>query len=439
MVVEPTDFTERVSLTMRRAVRLCSLRRIGRRASHRVARALFAVAFWMLSTFFVRVRKPIARSDKASDELDNTTSKVGIPPQNIQIDGRREYLWGEYFRELPRVRPRNTPTVSIVISHCKEPLDWVEETTAGLRVKKLTIYSKCGVSPSQAPASASVIKLPNVGRCDHTYARHMATISDEEDQSEVLVFMTDTHRRDHHQKINPRPLVDVVEEANGLVGFGCGEIPFASGLSASLHGLSLWHLTSEVEKFNMDNYVADAGYVNESFESFETNTSLSNWWHDLDLHMPKPIMPICYSGYFAAKVASILPRRPVLSQIYRSLERGDNIIEGHYAERTFAALLLPPLNYDAMKEPFCSPFVAVRECRRNEGYCGMLRNIGMGTLKDRLYLRENHGGNLGTRDLREACGEISWKSRGGAALYEGTNYPQHVPLMRTPDRASARI
>ena len=288
---------------------------------------------------------------------------------------------GGIFSDVHREQTAPLPSSPIIISHCKETLEWVEEAIAGINVKRLTIYTKCGKPVLGAPPFAHVIKLPNVGRCDHTYALHMANISDYTDINEVHVFMKDTHRRHHHKNFKSRPLRDVVIEASGSTGYSCGCLPDVKRNAFTetyrlkeLFGRdhSLWHLTSEVEKFSMDTYVANGGYDLSTTTSFENNNSLSQWWARCGLQMPRPIMPICYSGYFAAKLQNILSGQTVWSSIQQSLERGDNIIEGHYAERTFAALLMPPLTQRTTTQLYCSPYVAIRTCRRNDGYCGML-------------------------------------------------------------------
>ena len=156
----------------------------------------------------------------------------------------------------------------------------------------------------------------------YTYALHMALISDHADQDEVVVFMKDTHRRHHHKRLKSRPLVDVAEEANGPVGFSCGCLPLASGTlfhptdgrELFRRDLSFWHLTREVEKFETDTYVANGAYGMNDLVSFEKNTSLSKWWHEMDIQMPKPLMPICYSGS-TAKFANILPKRSFVKNL----------------------------------------------------------------------------------------------------------------------------
>lgn len=57
-----------------------------------------------------------------------------------------------------------------------------------------------------------------------------------------------------------------------------------------------------------------------------------------------PVWPICYGGGFATTREAVQQIAPeTWRAIAESMERGDNIEESHYMERTWAALLAPPL------------------------------------------------------------------------------------------------
>lgn len=75
--------------------------------------------------------------------------------------------------------------------------------------------------------------------------------------------------------------------------------------------------------------------------------------------------------YAAARPANILASRAVWTRMVTLLERGDNILEGHYAERTFAAVLLPALPPHAVETILCQSR-SVRQCSHTAGYCGTL-------------------------------------------------------------------
>ncbi|CAJ1970207.1 unnamed protein product [Cylindrotheca closterium] len=80
-------------------------------------------------------------------------------------------------------------TIDLVISHCNLPVDWIFTSFASPEedaynddigydplsiFRNVTIISKCNLPVEGAPPSATIIRLPNVGRCDHSYAHYLA-------------------------------------------------------------------------------------------------------------------------------------------------------------------------------------------------------------------------------------------------------------------------
>ena len=69
----------------------------------------------------------------------------------------------------------------------------------------------------------------------------------------------------------------------------------------------------------------------------------------------RPLWQTCYGGSFAARREGIV-RWPLSfwRWLSSSLSRGDNILEGHFAERTWAKLLAPPLSLDQEMAILCA-------------------------------------------------------------------------------------
>ena len=284
--------------------------------------------------------------------------------------------------------------VSIVISHCARALDWFEDATSSLDVRSVTVYSKCGKPVVGAPANARIIQLPNVGRCDHSFAYHMNTLGGAKgmESESVVLSVKDTFTSPHHADLEHRDLTEVVAEASGPAGFSCGKLPnytltfdktkpFRKAWFDTIfnHGAewSFWHDVSEISKFTLDSYVSYGWYHNELNEENKKLFSVSEvptfemWWKMLGAPELDKIMPVCYSGFFAAQKRNIMYAAPALARMQHMLERGDNIIEGHYAERSFAALLLPQLPANITEQILCLAN-AFRRCKGSAGYCGIL-------------------------------------------------------------------
>ena len=285
--------------------------------------------------------------------------------------------------------------VAIVISHCARALDWFNDATSSLDVRSVTVYSKCGKPVVGAPANARIIQLPNVGRCDHSFAYHMNTLVGAARGSEstsVVLFLKDTFTVLHQTDLEHRDLTEVVAEASGPSGFSCGKLPnytltfdktkpFRRAWFDTIlnHGAewSFWHDVSEISKFTLDYYVSKGRYRNELNEdnkklfSASAVPSFETWWKMLEAPQLHKIMPVCYGGFFAVQTRNIMYAAPALARMQNMLERGDNIIEGHYAERSFAALLLPKLPANIIEQILCLAD-AFRRCKGSAGYCGTL-------------------------------------------------------------------
>lgn len=74
-------------------------------------------------------------------------------------------------------------TAEIVVSQCRHGLGWLEGARAsiesrGLFLARTTVYTKCGryekLVALPVLRGAEIVQLPNVGRCDHAYAHHLA-------------------------------------------------------------------------------------------------------------------------------------------------------------------------------------------------------------------------------------------------------------------------
>mmetsp|Transcript_35170 Transcript_35170/g.87966 ORF Transcript_35170/g.87966 Transcript_35170/m.87966 type:complete len:442 (-) Transcript_35170:57-1382(-) len=339
-----------------------------------------------------------------------STSASTLPPLELPRDysvACGDHLWHGSLEALDtdRVGGEDPPLrslspllvpVSIAISYCEAPLDWLAGAVRDLDVRSVTVYSKCNMPVSEdslgfpkgsrGRVTVTVVKLPNVGRVDHSYTYHLAQLPLDTDPNEVQLFMKDTHRSFHQWQLRQRPLRDVVEEASGFTGYSCGRLPdwrltFDKTYFPSktwFHTLlnydadwSFWHLSSEVSKFIQADYKSNGKYEARDGKSFAGNLTFVDWWDGLGVPLPGPIMPVCYAGVFAAKPANIIASRAVWARMLRLLERGDNILEGHYSERTYAAVLLPALPPHAVKK-IQSLSRSVRRCSHAVGFCGTL-------------------------------------------------------------------
>ena len=128
--------------------------------------------------------------------------------------------------------------------------------------------------------------------------------------------------------------------ASSSNGFACG-ISLVEKSWSAYHDkgdLFTWTL-KEYEKGVEDYHTGDG----VPFES-ETVSSVGDFYTSLNANPLPDLVQVCYQGMFAASTANIFKQDAhVWKAMEKSLSRGDNVEEGHYAERLWGALLATPL------------------------------------------------------------------------------------------------
>ena len=245
-----------------------------------------------------------------------------------------------------------TKKIHIVVSHCKSGLDWIPQYVKGYNVESIHVISKCGKTVNGAPEMATIEVLPNVGRCDHTYAYYINKVLDKkvkknEEKDSIVVFLKDdVSRKNMHQGGVWNNFGSLLKLASSDNGFGCGVIPGYRWFEGKLLFLSAYHEVKTLFTFSMAEYERNIkGYASDKtdFKSSDFK-SLGSWYTSLKAGSSPPVVQVCYGGVFSASVANIMKRdKAVWSAVEKSLSRGNNIQEGHYAERSWAHLLSTPL------------------------------------------------------------------------------------------------
>ena len=128
-----------------------------------------------------------------------------------------------------------TATATLVLAHCARDLGWLvhaipsARAQCGLEIRRVHVYSKCNARPNMTRETLpdfveelSLHESPNVGRCDHAYAAHLAGASSATPSAptDLLVFAKDSSNDNWYGKQN----VGWCEQAKvaRARGFGCG-------------------------------------------------------------------------------------------------------------------------------------------------------------------------------------------------------------------------
>ncbi len=245
---------------------------------------------------------------------------------------------------------KNSTNIEIVVSHCEEHVDWIAKYVGEeFNVKQITIISKCGKSVRGLEqlskfAHTQVVRLKNLGRCDHSYAywikNNYKRIEANVDAvgEDIIIFLKD-NKRFRRSYYHFDKFFTFLTDA----GFGCIKKPECDCSNRCLRWRyipMMSHNKSFVLDFSLEEYKRvrrddNAAFLNEKYKN------LKSWKEDMNIVLPEsPSFPICYGGMFGLRKKYILNQPfSVWGNITKSLERGDNIIEGHYAERMWAGML----------------------------------------------------------------------------------------------------
>jgi hypothetical protein len=300
-------------------------------------------------------------------------------------------LWRQPALAQPQLPP--VTRAELVIASCAMSLPYVLDEIPrieriGMRVARITIYVKCGrvvyanstltnwmhkrrrVSSGTA---ISVEALPNVGRCDHSFAHHMA---ERWDSLEPLTVFT-KDRMDTPWSPGKNLAAGLAKTAARASTNG-----FACAFGPADPAVSMWHATSHVSAFQMGKYTPTratskqasalaARTANASGQSYAAQPTtftaalrpLGTWLNQSDIFPAeliaelgaRPLWPVCLNGMFAARRENVQRlTQGTWRALARGLARGDSIEEGHFTERMWAALLTPRLPEAVAERLICS-------------------------------------------------------------------------------------
>ena len=303
----------------------------------------------------------IMKENAVTDYIDNSTSTSTSNGASNDID--HSLVFERAFGETQGSRADHIISrgqnikVSIVISHCAKPISWIPSYMKDVKfeVSDVVVYSKCGndvegVDVLEASFGKSVIikRLPNVGRCDHTYSnwihenysrvqKEILESSEKKGSStnnDLIFFVKDNE----YKKRNYRPFRVLVATALDS-GFACVLVdrrkqkgPVGSEL----------HDKKTLETFVITEYKHFDRDENSSFNSNHRN--LGGWRHNIGLKFPdSEYVRVCYGGSFLTRKEGLLSQpEDAWVNLTASLSRADNLAEGHYAERSWASIVAPP-------------------------------------------------------------------------------------------------
>jgi hypothetical protein len=268
--------------------------------------------------------------------------------------------------------------VTIVVSYCKQSLAWLSSAIETISqeypqyvVQDVQIFSKCGRRVIDAPNKSSVVALPNVGRCDHTYAHFIAEMKLTEG---VVLFLKDTRHVYWQHKIKNVSAVqntnfnkldrfkseddkkstradesyeglafvndygDMIHKAQTPTQFSCRQY-----INSEKTGIANAVITKILLTWSRDQYAETQKMYSldpKDETPFSIHANMLQWVNEMNISIPRPLTSVCYGGVFAVSVKRLLEiDKQIWRNLQSSLSRGNNIQEGHFMERAWSAML----------------------------------------------------------------------------------------------------
>jgi len=192
--------------------------------------------------------------------------------------------------------------VHVVISHCDKPLDWIASkfNSNYVYLKSITIISKCGNEVVGAPnhEHVNVISLPNVGRCDHSYAYFIShSVVESNVDNDVIFFIKDNDYQVKKWRSTKSMLA--LAHRNGIA---CAtKEKFGRGKE---HRVSFFHNSTMLGNFGIKSHTREGkkkGYIppnRKEIDAFVSSeySSLGNYADEVGIRIPSPFTPVCYGG-----------------------------------------------------------------------------------------------------------------------------------------------
>ena len=223
-----------------------------------------------------------------------------------------------------------------IVTRYNEKIDWIEFVLKF--VDKMFIYNKGDnndlFKKEIISDKITIINLPNIGRIDHTIAYHILTHWD--NLGNKLIFLPGSilmcrYKGRYLDAILKR--ISIIKKFNGFYG-------------------PRFHIVSPKFNYNIDDYQAE-GICNKNDNKFIKSeyTDFQEWKNALI--DTRPMRYVSMRGMFIVCKENILHiDKKIYTNLLESLSVGDNIENGHFAERIWAHLFRQ-YSFDNIVKEFC--------------------------------------------------------------------------------------
>jgi len=215
-------------------------------------------------------------------------------------------------------------TCDLVIAYYKENLDWLAAYKS-FPFRKVFIYTKGAEHPA-SPLPYEEKKLPNIGRCDHTYLYHI--VHTYNDLPTVTIFTTGSAHAIQHKKNNLNFIVDKVFTTHDSVFRGQRH----TSIRDTFHDFKLnsWQSTNTNNKENSSKNSLHPARIRPFKQWYEKT------FPKIDVNF------VVFGGVFAVAQHHIKNRtKASYMRLLRQFPKHSNPELGHYFERAWLAVFDP--------------------------------------------------------------------------------------------------
>jgi hypothetical protein len=218
----------------------------------------------------------------------------------------------------------NINNIELVVSRYNENLEWLNEEP--FNKYPVICYNK-GINDNfKINNEHKIIKLRNVGRCDHTYLYHI--INNYDNLADITIFLPGSNNMDK-KKHQSRILIEEIEKTNNTV----------------FVGVEYNNVKNDLYNFEKDHHIASSGdnvIINSEEVLTKANIRPFGKWYE---HHFKNININCVSYYSILGIHKkhILQHpKEFYENLIKELEVSSNPEVGHYFERSWNAIFYSP-------------------------------------------------------------------------------------------------
>ena len=231
-------------------------------------------------------------------------------------------------------------SIQVVVSRYNENLDWLKEEPY-TKFSNYVIYNKGVNDDFYRPPNSKIIKLDNVGKCDHTFLYHI--IENYDNLYDITIFLPGS--------------CNVQKKINCCKGMLNNVLTTNKATMVNFNRNKENNIRDKLGKFHIEEYEN----VSEENRSLYTNKKvyLSKYrpygkWYDHYIKYKEPVNQYSYWSIFSVSKKDILNNeKEYYESLNEELSLNPHPEAGHFMERSWFAIFSPLNDTDIIVNPIC--------------------------------------------------------------------------------------